>query len=507
MIKTLPGIFADVCYVPSMPIIVTLDHDYKTLRYHNALTGIQFDQVTSDYALLFIRIASRNYETRIVAQASVAEHVNKLAIIYDGKVNITPHNCSGQEGAYIQNRGGQFEIYCKIDSWNYIILHEDGVFNTYQTPFPEGTAQGIIDVLYNYPGVLDGTIFWGETRERTVDGLRLIYPCYRGSNNFGQEYSSVDRLVGVENFNQRYLALDNKLGKYPHLAFNPSNSEYLGCWAELNNVIGYEFFPPFPPYVPPVEIPNEEPKPEEREIVNIPFFEKSNHKIDILMAGDPDCPKRLTWLDSLTHPHRNDTNKTAPDVVGILCGVNEDIEEALALSRLLNKPIHLHRDNNEWEEIDEVLAENLEQRGYEIVRSWNFYPRGFNANLSSISRISGKCAPWLRFSRGVISLDPLKFSYSTQELVDYIEDGWNDFRNEPKIITLNLFEWDRGNKGIDGARVNPSLNICYKLLQIAADYKEPITTPSKIIQILSKVFMALRKKTKKGMSKKEGKEK
>src|SRR3972149_6846809 len=122
MPKTLSGIFADVCYAP-FPTIVIIEDDYKTVHYKNLLTGDVFRTVSLQFDSLFLRTASKVTEIRCVAH-----------------IEISQHNCSGQEGCYIQCLNDKFEIYCKIDSWNYIIILEDGTFtDPIPIPFPEGT--------------------------------------------------------------------------------------------------------------------------------------------------------------------------------------------------------------------------------------------------------------------------------------------------------------------------------------------------------------------------------
>src|SRR3990172_5991585 len=278
MPKTLSGIFADVCYAP-FPTIVIIEDDYKTVHYKNLLTGDVFRTVSLQFDSLFLRTASKVTEIRCVAQIAISQHVNKLAIIYnDGHIEITQHNCSGQEGCYIQCLNDKFEIYCKID------------------------------ILHGCPGYANGTIFWGEERTREVGGLKFVYPVYRNGVTFGQEYSKVDRLVGNDNVTtQNFLALDNKLGKYPHLATD--SYQYLSCWAELNNVIGYEFYPPFPPYTPPIVIDDPVPTEPESEKVDIPYFAKANHNFDLMIPGSPSDKKRLTWIGD-SNPTESDRKTT-----------------------------------------------------------------------------------------------------------------------------------------------------------------------------------------------------
>lgn len=482
MIKTLPGIFADVCYFGGDPTIVTIEGDYRTVNYIAATIGHAWEVIKSDYQLLFLRAASDDIEIRCVVQVALPNGINQLGIIKltatGYKLIVTPYTCSGQEGCYIQYRDGKFVIYNKIDSWNYIILQEDDSFTTHPIGF--GTAQGIIDVIYDYPGIPDGTIFWGEERTRQVGNLKLVYPVYREGVNFGQEYSKVDRLVGVDYDSVDYLVLDNKLGKYPHLAVN-FDRKYIACWAELNDVIGYTFLPPFPPYTPPVIIEEPEPEPikiEQPTNIHIPDFKPANHDILVMIAGEPNS-KRLSWLD--------DPSPFDADVVGVHFNAeSENLEKALNLCKKINKPLYYYLDGWHFEDFHVRICNDIEDtENVSVVRCWHAYPlKGISladnlqAQKEILARVGGLKAPWLAFYRQVKLIDnkPV-YNLDLQEVVDTLGEMWELLRNDKSVIAINGFEWDRGNRGIDGVKVWDSLQVCANAMEMAGNYEEPIESP------------------------------
>jgi len=471
MPKTLSGIFADVCYAP-FPTIVIIEDDYKTVHYKNLLTGDVFRTVSLQFDSLFLRTASKVTEIRCVAQIAISQHVNKLAIIYnDGHIEITQHNCSGQEGCYIQCLNDKFEIYCKIDSWNYIIILEDGTFtDPIPIPFPEGTVQGIIDILHGCPGYANGTIFWGEERTREVGGLKFVYPVYRNGVTFGQEYSKVDRLVGNDNVTtQNFLALDNKLGKYPHLATD--SYQYLSCWAELNNVIGYEFYPPFPPYTPPIVIDDPVPTEPESEKVDIPYFAKANHNFDLMIPDSPSDKKRLTWI--------GDSNPTESNVVGLFFTYSqESIPDAVAICKAIKKPLCFYVDGNDFGSNHESICKDIETANQiEVWRSWNCYPKDSQYNESppydsllriqndNLSRTTGKVAPWFAFYRQIYQVVPEpKFTLKLSTVVSALDHLWQIFAQNNRCVGINGFTYDRAN-GKDGVIAWKELQECERLMR------------------------------------------